>query len=288
MERIENYMLQPELRWKLNDLTRQTFGFSFEKWVTEGYFEGDYIPVSWLDEENIVSNVSVNRMEFLQNGEKRNYVQLGTVMTAKDRRGEGLAASLMHYVLEQWEPNCDGVYLFGNLSAVGFYEKMGFHVIDQTRYALRPELMQHNGTATFCPVAQVQRKDYLDAVRNAVPYAALEQINRFSLQLFYTAELDNVFYDPELECYVVLAREGRDLMLQSIVCRRRLPMMTILTRLGHDFDRLLLEFTPQTGDTELFDSWQYDGEDDYRLFCRGDALEQIRQQQLYFPALSHA
>lgn len=288
MERIENYMLQPELRWKLNDLTRQTFGFSFENWVTEGYFEGDYIPVSWLDGEKIVSNISVNRMEFLQNGEKRSYVQLGTVMTAPERRREGLAASLMHYVLEKWEPDCDGIYLFGNLSALGFYEKMGFRTIDQTRYVLRPELLRQNGPAAFRPVTQTQRANYLDAVRNAVPYAALEQLNRFGLQLFYTAGLDNVFHDPELDCYVVLEREGRDLLLQSIACRRKIPLQTILSRLGQDFDHLLLEFTPQAEDAPLFDSRQYDGGDDYRLFYRGEALEQIEQQHLYFPALSHA
>ena len=32
----------------------------------------------------------------------------------------------------------------------------------------------------------------------------------------------------------------------------------------------------------------YDGEDDYRLFYRGDELEAIERDKLYFPELSHA
>ena len=44
MELVSNYMHDDTLRHALNELTRKTFGFDFESWVTNGYFEGDYIP----------------------------------------------------------------------------------------------------------------------------------------------------------------------------------------------------------------------------------------------------
>ncbi len=82
MRLIKNYMQNPAARHKLNALTRATFGFDFEAWVCEGFFEGDYIPYSFEENGKIISNVSVNLMNFIQNGESRRYIQLGTVMTA--------------------------------------------------------------------------------------------------------------------------------------------------------------------------------------------------------------
>ena len=80
MQLVSNYMRDDALRHALNDLTKKTFGFDFESWVTGGYFEGDYIPFSFIEDGKIISNVSANRMSFLQNGVEKNYIQIGTVM----------------------------------------------------------------------------------------------------------------------------------------------------------------------------------------------------------------
>lgn len=39
MELVSNYMCDDTLRHALNHLTKKTFGFGFEDWVTGGYFE---------------------------------------------------------------------------------------------------------------------------------------------------------------------------------------------------------------------------------------------------------
>ena len=77
MELICDYMRDETLRHALNELTVKTFGFDFEGWVTGGYFEGDYIPYSFIEDGKIIANVSANRMQFLQNGVMKNYIQLG-------------------------------------------------------------------------------------------------------------------------------------------------------------------------------------------------------------------
>lgn len=50
MRFVKDYMKDDDLRHALNELTEATFGFNFESWVINGYFEGDYIPYSY--EEN--------------------------------------------------------------------------------------------------------------------------------------------------------------------------------------------------------------------------------------------
>jgi len=141
VEMISNYMLDEKSRHMLNDLTRKTFGFDFEGWVTNGYFGGEYIPYSLTEEGRMLSNVSVNRMKFMQNGEEKYYIQIGTVMTDEDYRKQGLASRLIKYVIAEYENDCDGIYLFGNLDAVSFYEKMGFKTLNEYRYTVKEEFL---------------------------------------------------------------------------------------------------------------------------------------------------
>ena len=60
MKLISGYMNDDFLRQKLNILTQKTFGFDFENWINGGYFEGDYISYSFIQDGKILANVSVN------------------------------------------------------------------------------------------------------------------------------------------------------------------------------------------------------------------------------------
>ncbi len=291
MEFISDYMRNDTYRHMLNGLTQKTFGFDFEGWVTNGYFEGDYIPFSYADGGKIVSNVSANRMCFRQNGAVKNYIQIGTVMTDIDYRKQGLAAGLMELVIKEYDKDHDGIYLFGDLSAAGFYRKMGFEIINQYRYFLKEEFCKFdNDDEPFRPIQDMDdsvKKKYLDYVRTSEPHSSFEQINKYGLQMFYTSGLDNVFYCTDLDCFIVL-EEDEIPVLQSVLCREKVALTDVVRRIDIDKPRFMLGFTPLEEDKEKCISEVYDGGDDYRLFYRGKELESIEQDKLYFPDLSHA
>ena len=297
MELVKHYMADDGLRAALNALTRQTFGFDFEKWYAGGGWEGDYLPYSLMEGGRMLANVSANRMRFLQNGQERRYIQLGTVMTDAAYRRRGLAAQLMRAAMDDLRGECDGFYLFGDLSALGFYDRLGFSRITETRYALRGEARQ----AALARAAQravverflpVNREDvsvserYRQSLVTAVPCAALEHVNRRSLHLFYTMSMKTVRYCAELDAFCVLAHEDGRAVLQSVLCARRLPLEDILSRI--DEPVAALGFAPQASDAALFDAQPWDGGEDYRLFIMGDSLRDVQAQGLCFPALSHA
>ena len=282
-------MRDEKSRHMLNELTQKTFGFDFEGWVTNGYFEGDYIPYSIEHEGKIISNVSANRMQFMQNGVLKNYIQIGTVMTDETFRKQGLAADLIKRVIEEYKDVCDGIYLFGNLDALGFYQKMGFAMSNQYRYFVKEEFCKSEKAASrFKPVADLgdeKKKQYLDLVRESVPHSSFEQINKFGLQMFYTSGFDNVFYEEDIDCFIVLEPGDRP-VLQSILSKKKVALTEVLRRL--DINCCSLGFTPLDEDKEKCISEVYDGGDDYRLFYMGEALRSIEQEKLYFPDLSHA
>lgn len=291
MEIISDYMRDDASRHMLNALTQKTFGFDFESWVTNGYFEGDYVPYSFAEEGRIISNVSANRMCFMQNGVEKNYIQIGTVMTDESFRKRGLAAKLMKRVIEEYGRKCDGIYLFGNLSAVGFYEKQDFRTLNQYRYYVKDRFCSaEKHAAPFKPVSGMDeeiKKRYLALVRKSAPHSAFEQINKYGLQMFYTAGFDSVFYAEDLDCFAVL-EEDNCTVLQSVLCKEKVPLAEVLKRIDIPSHRCRLGFTPLPEDRDLCVSEIYDGGEDYRLFYRGEELEAIERDRLYFPDLSHA
>ena len=290
MELISGYMRDEKSRHMLNALTRKTFGFDFEGWVTNGYFEGDYIPYSLVENGVMISNVSANKMRFTQNGAIKNYIQLGTVMTDESYRKQGLAAKLMQHVIKEYENKCDGIYLFGNLSAVGFYRKMGFVIANQYRYFVKEEFCNSGKTGEpFIPVSEMGediKQKYRELVRRSCPHSAFEQINKFGLQMFYTSGMDSVYYSSDLDCFIVKEQDG-DTVLSSVLCKEKACLAEVIKRIDVR-NRLWLGFVPLGEDEALCDCLLYDGADEYRLFYRGSELESIERDKLYFPDLSHA
>lgn len=292
MELVFDYMENAGLRRKLNALTQKTFGFDFEDWVSGGYYEGDYIPYSFLEDGKIVSNVSVNRMCFLQNGVQRHYIQLGTVMTEESCRRRGLARRLMEQVIGLWEGQCDGIYLFGDLNALGFYRKLGFTEGLQYRYVLKDTFSERTESRQFFQPVDRQdpflREKYHTAVRNAALSSRLEQQNKFALQMFYTANLEHVYYSRELDCFAVYDASGGTLCLQSVIGEKPVPLAEVLARIGLPYNTLRLGFTPLPEDASRFTAEPFDGGEDYRLFYMGEKLKSVETEKLCFPALSHA
>ena len=221
MELVSDYMREDTMRHALNELTRKTFFFDFEDWVTGGYFEGDYIPYSFIEDGKIIANVSANRMTFLQNGVERNYIQIGTVMTDEAYRRQGLARKLIEHVVKQYEDSCDGFYLFANLDALDFYDKCGFSRETEYQYKVKEEFCRNRSKGEwFVPVntADVQMKQkYMDMIRHSAANSSMEQINKFGLQMFYTADMENVYYAKDMDCFIVAETEGDTLFLQSII-----------------------------------------------------------------------
>lgn len=288
MELVHDYMRDPELRHALNELTQQVFGFDFENWVTKGYFQGDYIPWSLMDGDKMVCNVSANAMEFVENGVSRRYIQLGTVMTHPDYRNKGLASSLMRYVLSIYTPAWDGIYLFGDLHALDFYRNLGFSQEIEYVPVLKEEHIHLLGQSpAFHPLKGEEQEAYLETLRHPAVNAALDQSNRFGLQLFYTGNFDNVQYCPELDCYAVWEQNENGLRLNTLTASHPVSLKEVLPRLPKA-DALTLGFTPCAQDAALFDLTPFDGGEDYRLFYLGSNLSSIESEKLLFPALSHA
>ena len=115
-----------------------------------------------------------------------------------------------------------GFYLFANLDAVDFYDKCGFSKETEYRYSIKNEFcMKKSAGEIFMPVntgdKQMKQK-YMDMVRRSAVNSSLEQLNKFGLQMFYTADMENIYYAKDMDCFIVADMEENTLLLQSIIC----------------------------------------------------------------------
>ena len=285
MEFIRGYMDCEEYRRLLSELTGEIFGFSFENWYNSGFFEGEYIPYSYVENDKIIANASANIMKFAYNGEEKFYIQIGTVMTRPEYRKQGLAKSLVEKILAEYKTAADGFYLFANLNALEFYEKIGFKRQDQWIYTVGGSKDGISLIEGFYPVGKEYRDTYVKMLKCAKLNAAFDHINRCSLQMFYTMEMDNVYYNSELNCFAVMHAEGDVLYLDSIISGNELDLMTMIQNKG-EYSKIVLGFTPK--DKASLNAERYDGEDDYRFYYMGANLECIEIDKLFLPIMSHA
>jgi hypothetical protein len=135
---------------------------------------------------------------------------------------------------------------------------------------------------------QQQKSEYMYAVRNSVDNSALEQKNKFGLQMFYTSEMKNIYYNMRLDCYAVMEEKKGTLYLQSVICTKKIRLEQVLTHIRGEYVSVILGFAPCKEDVDMFEAQPYDGKDDYRLFYLGDELKHIETEKLYFPQYSHA
>lgn len=285
------------LRASFNDLTRRTFGFDFEDWYTSGHWGDWYIPHVLLDGDRVVSNVSVNLMQFDLGGVTKNYIQLGTVMTDEAYRGQGLNRQIMERILEEYAGRVDGIYLYGNDEVLDYYPRFGFQPAKEYEYYLRGEALRQASPYSLCNVDcsiadeaealyQTIRDYRIDACapnQNDELYMS----ENISLYQFWLAAGfgDQVYYLPEIGNYVVAELDGDVLFVHQVFGKTEVDIHRLAAAFGNDVREVVLGYTPVK--KELFSVREH-REEDCTFFIFGNDLLCIEEGRRIFPVLSHA
>ena len=216
------------LRESFNELTRKTFCFDFVSWYETGHWGEMYLPHVLVDGNKVISNVSVNLMQFDIDGEKKNYIQLGTVMTDPEYRGQGLNRFIMEQVLREYQGKVDGIYLFGNDSVLDYYPKFRFRPSKEYEYYLPGDRAEsaHPYQAWKVDMSEQKQQEKLYEVIRSYE-ASPEETNQNDgmcmseniglYQFWLDAEYgDSVYYLPEADAYLIARVEEKALHVYQI------------------------------------------------------------------------
>lgn len=201
-------------------------------------------------------------MQFDIGGVIRNYIQIGTVMTDKEYRDQGLNKKIMESILQEYIDKVDGIYLFGNDSVLNYYPKFGFVPCEEYEYYFaEPDVPNEN--------------DAMYMSENLGLY-------HFWMDSEYR---DNIYYLPECGAYVVGVVENDKLYLYQIIGKSMVELEKAAKAFGDGFSEVVLGYTPVHKEGL---SVRKHKEEDCTLFIIGQDLRCVSEKQMMFPVLSHA
>lgn len=284
---VKAYQNNEKLRLSFNELARKTFGLDFEDWYQNGFWGEAYIPYSISDNGKIVANVSVNRMDFSVNGERKQFIQLGTVMTEEAYRNRGFIRRLLEEIEADFREKSDGCYLFANDSVLAFYPKFGFHQAAEYRYR---KTVQLGGERTIRQVTMKEKKDWEKLAKvfsDSRAASAFDMRKNTGLLMFYVTKFmqENVYYSEKQDAYVIAEMEEGELFLHQVLAEHEVKTDELIAEFGQEVKAVRLGFTPL--EKEGYEEEEVH-EDDTTLFVKGKVLETIMEEKMMFPTLSHA
>lgn len=217
-----------ETKYQHNDTMRQSFdqlaqlcfdGLSLERWYQNGCWTENSVPYTLFDGERAVSNILIHRMEFLLDEKRRCFVQLGTVMTHPNYRGQGLLRFLMERVLHDWKDVCDGLFLYANETVLDFYPKFGF--TQSVEWGAQKPVAPKKGNIRMLNLAYPEdRALFLRKSQIPNPFSALAVVGNSTIQFHCDYFLPHgVYYLEDFDAVAVAEREGNTLTCYDIFCR---------------------------------------------------------------------
>lgn len=286
---IYNYKDNNALRDSFNSLTEKTYDFNFKQWYENGYWGDKYIPYSLLDGDKIVANVSVNVMDFLILGEEKRFVQIGTVMTDEEYRGQGFSRTLMEIVLKEWQDKCDLIYLFANDSVLDFYPKFGFELCNEYQYSINKIKEGKLEKIRKMNMDNHKDRDFVyNIVCNAIPLSKVSMRNNPSLIMFYCLYFmkDNIYYIEDYDAVVVCDFSEEVLYVQDVFTTKEVELEKIINGIMNEkTKKVVLGFTPS--DISTYEKTLV-REEDTTLFIKTGKDNPFKREALMFPVLSHA
>lgn len=286
---IQDYFENDIYRRSFNDLARATFGLDFEEWYKKKYFKGKYTCYSYVADDQVIANISANEMQVVIKGEVKKAIQLGTVMTREDCRGNGLAGKLMKYVLKIYENKCDFIYLFANDTVLEFYPKFGFKKVIEANYTLGTDRVdKKEGTIIELQVGTSFTNTLIDRlIQKRVPISKTWGIveDTWPLEVYCKEGFkDNLYYIKEDDLIVIGGRKDGILHLYDVISATPFNLDHIVEKFIEEEDKqILFHFVPELETYKA--TCTYVERTDDTLFIKGIKLDEA--YEVLFPMISH-
>lgn len=284
----KNFKHDQEIRASFNKLTEATFGFNFEEWYINGYWGDNYIPYSLLHNNKVISNVSVSKIEFIIENEKKVGIQIGTVMTDTEYRRRGLSKFIMEQVINEWKEQSDFIYLFANDSVLDFYPKFNFEIVDEYQYSKSLNISNTQSLFKKLNIEDKNDKELLiGTINNSIPVSKLSMRNNTSLIMFYCLSFkkDSIYYIEKLNTAIIMDIEDDTLYLSDVFSKERVKLNDVIQLITNEtIKRVILGFTP-LDETDYQRSLLKTGD---TLFVIKDKANYFKNNKWRFPVLSHA
>lgn len=276
------------------ELAEEVFGLSFHAWYESGFWTDRYIPYAAADGERVVANASANIIDTVWQGERKRYIQIGTVMTHPDYRKQGLMKIILEKLIADWKDRCDGIYLYANDSVLDFYPKFGFEAAQEYGYSIvlpggKPGSDHRADMWERLNMSEMEARKLLQRYyQRSNPLSALPMLENYGLLMFYCADFmkECVYYSRQRDVICVASRDGNTVYLSEVFGNPDCSLYELARELPFEnYSTVVLGFTPK--ETEGFSAEKLE-EEDTTLFVYRDGENIFREGCVRMPELSRA
>jgi len=284
-EFYKNFQKDEKLRHSLDLLSQKTFGgLSFEKWYKQGCWNKKCIPYTLFEGDKAVANILVNIFTIVIDDEQKRYIQLGTVMTDCEYKNNGLSRFLMTRILEDWQNQCDAIYLYANDSVVNFYPKFGF--IKEAEYQYNMNVLPKKGNIRKLDISNDKDKEILiEKCKRSNPFYAIQMIDSYEFIMFHciTFMKDNIYFLEDFDAVVIAKHNNRSLFCFDVFCDEDKSLNEILSVVADsNSSNVTLGFTPKDAHNCKVTLSE---EEDTTLFVLKSKDNIFKKNKLMFPML---
>lgn len=218
-EFVKDYKNNEKLKESFNKLAIKTFELDFRSWYEKGYWTNDYIPYSYSYNNEIIANVSVNKMDLIIDDKIYKALQIGTVMTDERFKNQGLSRKLLNYVLEEYKDKVQFIYLFANEDVLSFYPKFGFKRCYESEYIL--DVSKYEKLNKIEKVEKLDFNTLEDFAKNKKTLSTkLDCINNNLLMFYFTIALsENIYYIKEQNIFIIMEEDEDTIHLYDIISK---------------------------------------------------------------------
>ena len=287
-EFVKDFKHNEALRLSFNRLTEAVFHFSLENWFHKGYWGDHYIPYSLIFDNEVISNVSINKVEFLVDDKRKKGIQIGTVMTQEDFRHRGLNKFLLERIISEWEDKVDFIYLFANNTVLDFYPKFNFERIEEYQYSKSIESVNDQSSLRQL---NIENKDDLNLIRQTIrhskPISKVSMLNNEALVMFYClfVKKESIYYVEAFKAVIIADINDNTILLNDVFSETHVDLNDLIKVITNQtINKVILGFTP-------LDKTNYDInllEPDDTLFVLKTNNNIFNGNKYMFPILSHA
>lgn len=289
---ITHYKNDNYLREIFYSFTQKVWKFDFRKWYNSGYWEDSCLLYSLLDKDKMVSHITVSIIDFIVLGQKKRFIQLGTVSTDPEYRKLGLNRFLLEKVLQEWNNKCDLIYLFANDSVLEYYPLFGFTSVNE--YQAIKMIAPHKNSYTVRKINIDNADDHnllYNKAKNSLVQFKVSMIDNVGQIMFYCNYFDkfsfkeNIYYIEPLDTVVIAEYKALELTLYDIYSTRTIEIEEVIHAMAtSQTEKVIMHFMPIT--SEIYEI-ELSQEEDTTLFVFGDSKELFEKHKLIFPILSH-
>ncbi|MEG0328412.1 MAG: GNAT family N-acetyltransferase [Erysipelothrix sp.] len=269
------------IRHSFNKLTSEVFEISFEDWYEQGYWKDQYQPYVLLDNDVVVANVSVNKMQIKRDSKIYDVIQIGTVCTQELYRNKGLIRFLMDQVLTDYSDQC--IYLFANDTVLDFYPKFGFKHHKEKQYVISNASSSKHDFKKFDMADPNRLSQFKQKYQIGNPFSKVVVVDNLSLIMFYLGGpfSEMIYYSELLDIFAIYDDESHTLF--DVFGRNDISLEEIIGSIT-DTSEITLGFTPIDSRNMSVVEGDFD---DNALFVLNDS-ENLFENQMCLPYLSHA